>query len=102
MSPRAAASPRRRRAATESLPRGVPAAVCDEFRHFTPGQVAKLLNVSDATIRNAIRRGNLRATRVEGQHRIHLNDLRRYLGAEAPPKNQDPGDATPGAKETLL
>lgn len=46
---------------------------------LTPVEVAARLRVTDDTVRNWIRRGQLKATRAGKQYRVTEEDLREFL-----------------------
>ncbi len=48
---------------------------------YTPAEVARVLRVSEESIRREIRRGILNAARVGSQYRVTSNDLSTWLGA---------------------
>jgi len=54
----------------------------DEKSVYTVGEVASVLRVSPVTVIRAIRKGRLKALRVEGQWRIPGGAAMRYLYLE--------------------
>jgi putative molybdopterin biosynthesis protein len=46
---------------------------------YTVEEVASILKISEQTVRNLIKRGELKAIRVGGQFRITQEELNRYL-----------------------
>lgn len=46
---------------------------------LTPEEVAKFLKVSDFTVRDMLRRKELKGVKVRGQWRVRPEDLRAYV-----------------------
>lgn len=58
---------------------------------FTTQEIAELLKVSEATVRNWIHEGELRAVRIGRDFRVAAVDLEAFLDAHAtrPPKGSE-------------
>ncbi len=60
---------------------------------LTTHETADLLKVSEATVRNLIRDGDIRAIQFARSWRIAVKDLEAFLNARA---NREPDSAAPG------
>ena len=56
----------------------------DDVTLLDKGEVAELLGVSPHTVVREISEGNLRVSRVRGQNRFTLSEIRRYLSEDRP------------------
>lgn len=55
---------------------------------LSTADVARELGVQAETVRDYVRRGKLKASRVERAIRVHRDDLRRFLAGEAVDRQQ--------------
>jgi excisionase family DNA binding protein len=49
---------------------------------LSTADVARELGVTPETVRDYVKRGKLKASKVERAHRVHRDDLRRFLAGE--------------------
>ena len=59
---------------------------------FTIHEIAELLKISEATIRNWIHAGELRAVRLGREFRVAAKDLEAFVNAHATRPQQQPKD----------